>query len=122
MEEAQRQLEEAQKKLTEDLEKPAVPDKPFDREKVELPDISNLAAEKTKSAVVGTFSGAALAGMGGNSIEEKMEGHLGNIRQGIDRLVRLNEQTRRRRGAGVSINTTFSVHPFSELNQCLISN
>jgi hypothetical protein len=57
-----------------------------------IPDIAgNLAA--AKASVVGTFSGAALSGLGtGTSIQEKMEGHLAEIKVGMGRLVEVNEK------------------------------
>ena len=56
-----------------------------------IPDIGNLAG--MKSSVEGTFSGAALSGLGaGASIQEKMENHLADMKVKIGRLVEVNEQ------------------------------
>ena len=68
--------------------------------KTGLPDISNLAAQK--AAVAGTFSSAALSGLGtGNTVEEKMEGHLAEIKEGMGRLVDVNERIERNMADGV---------------------
>jgi hypothetical protein len=46
--------------------------------KFDIPEIT-AGAGSIKDAAVGTFSGAALAGLGGTSVQEKMESHLANI-------------------------------------------
>lgn len=67
-----------------------------------IPDMGNLSA--TKSAVAGTFSGAALAGLGtGTSVAEKMEGHLAEIKVGMGRLVEVNEQMQQDMANGVML-------------------
>jgi hypothetical protein len=68
----------------------------------EIPEISNLAA--AKASVAGTFSGAALSGLGGaGGVEEKMEGHLAKIAQNTERQNAVLERLERNMGEGMML-------------------
>ena len=67
-----------------------------------LPDISNLAG--AKAGVAGTFSGAALAGLGGgNAVWDKMEDHLFVIRGAQTTLIDQNKQLLAGMGDGLTV-------------------
>lgn len=65
----------------------------------EMPDITNLAAERGK--VVGTFSSYGLSGLGGEDVQKKMEAHLADIKVAAQRSAAANEKLESKLGQGI---------------------
>lgn len=80
-----------------------VPELPGQNLKKNIPDIAgNLAS--AKASVTGTFSGAALSGLGGaTSVEQKMEDHLARIAEGTDRQNAALERMERNMAEGIML-------------------
>ncbi len=68
-----------------------------------IPDVAGNLAE-AKASVVGTFSGAALSGLGsGGDLEQKMEQHLAEMNQKADRTNAALERMERNMNQGIML-------------------